>query len=85
MKLLLVPFAVLLLGGCDTSTEDHRAVVNACAWTRDLAEWNMCVERANDRIEARRAREDAVIGGALSNWANTPRSCMNIGGIVTCQ
>jgi uncharacterized lipoprotein len=36
--------------------------------------------------EARDNAYDAAVGAAImSNYATSPRSCMNIGGIVTCQ
>lgn len=36
--------------------------------------------------EARDAAYDnAVAAGIMVNYATSPRSCMNIGGIVTCQ
>lgn len=77
--------AVLALAGCDTTAEDHQEAVRSCAWTQTVRDWNLCIERANDRITARHNRDDAIAGAMLQNWANSRRECMNIGGIVTCR
>lgn len=84
--------ATLALAGCGT-TSSYRTVNDQCTWARTVPDWNHCVERANAREEARiqhaqyreEALDDAMAAGIIVGNFNQPRSCMNIGGIVTCQ
>lgn len=90
MKLSLIAFAVLALAGCATRGE---TAWKACEQVKDYKAWGDCfnsrmpqVASVSDERSRRReeAVDDAVAAGLLIDYATRPRSCMAIGGIVTC-
>lgn len=97
MKILAVALALSLAGCSAGGDPDFVASNREC---RHAPNWDACINgyiarmearRARDEVEAERSRrreealDDAVAAGILIDYAARPRSCMNVGGIITCN
>lgn len=87
MKAVIV--VALLLAGCNA----EQTAGQMCRDAIDVPAWDHCIERANARVAARRERQiareesndDAMATAIIVGSFLRPQSCMNIGGIVTCN
>ena len=81
MRILLL--VLLALAGCDT-TSDAQDAAAACGGIRNSSSRDACISNYVNNARIGRDAEWSAAGAAyLSRPART--TCMNIGGIVTCQ
>ena len=77
-------FLVLALAGCDTTTDEQDAAAACGGIVNSDIRDNCVVNHVNNAQAGRNAQWDAI-GASMLRGPQVQTSCMNIGGIVTCN
>lgn len=81
MKAALLALTLLALSACTTDAQD---AAEACGGLRNPIARQMCVSNYLTNAKLQHNAEWETVGASMLNRPRTT-TCMNIGGIVTCQ